>query len=242
MPKLLVGAPFVPLSRRSALFACVCSCFAGPARVLAFSDSHFWDKEDPSAWTPDQVSQLTTDSPWAKQVTADLNENNSSGPTSTTRMGGRGGRRGGVAGGGSSPSNLPKFKAVIRWASATPIRTALKLKFPDSLAGHYVISVSGVPIMSPPSAGEDENTKPGNDPFAGLKEQTSLQLKRGEPIEPGVAYEDPSDTSTIYFGFLPQLARVTEAKTATFSMNTGPLAVKAKFNISEMKYRGELAV
>jgi hypothetical protein len=29
---------------------------------------------------------------------------------------------------------------------------------------------------------------------------------------------------------------------ATFSMSTGPLSVKAKFNIGEMKYRGELAV
>jgi hypothetical protein len=242
MAELMVSSSPTLLSRRSALLVFLCSCSVNPARVLAFGDSHFWDKEDPSAWTPDQVTQLTTDSPWAKQVSADLNDNTSGGPANAPRMGGRGGRRGTAGGAGSTSPNVPRFKAVVRWASAAPIRTALKLKFPESLSGHYVISVSGVPIMSPPPADENAGGKPGTDPFAGLKEQTSLQLKRGEPIEPGVAYEDPSDTSTIYFGFLPQLARVTEAKTATFSMSTGPLVVKAKFNLGEMKYRGELAV
>lgn len=127
------------------------------------------------------------------------------------------------------------MQAVIRWASAKPIREALHLKFPDALSAHYVISVSNLPIVS----GQDDSA---TDPFAALKEQTSLEVKRGEPIQPGVAYQDPDDTSTIYFGFLPSLVPVADAKTATFQTNTGPLAAKAKFNLMKMKYRGELAV
>ena len=117
------------------------------------------------------------------------------------------------------------------------MREALKLKFPNSLDGHYIISVSGLPVMSEtPGDADNDNS------LAALKEQTSLLLKRGEPLEPGIAYESPNDTSTVYFGFLPQLANVSEAKTALFTMSTGPLSIKAKFNLEQMKYRGELAV
>jgi hypothetical protein len=206
---------------------------------LAFGAAHFWDKEDPSAWTPDEISQLSTNSPWAKQVNAELKSNESSMAASTPRTPGRGGRR---STGGESAPDLPKFQGIVRWASAAPIREALKLKFPDSLTGHYVISVSGLPVMSGAESGEDEGGKARSDSLASLKEQASLQLKRGEPIQPGIAYEYPDDTSSIYFGFLPQLLRVSEAKTALFAMSTGPLSVRAKFNLEQMKYRGELAV
>lgn len=209
--------------------------FAGTGRLFASDTSHFWDKEEPSTWTPVQVSELTNSSPWAMSVTAELKSNGSNMAASAPQVAGRGGRRGGVAA-GAPPQTLPKMQAVIRWASAKPIREALHLKLPESLNGHYVISVSGLPIIS----GEDSASE--SDPFAALKEQTSLEVKRGEPIAPGVAYQDPSDTSTIYFGFLPALVPLTEARTAIFQTNTGPLAAKAKFNLTKMKYRGELAV
>jgi hypothetical protein len=200
--------------------------------LSAWASSHFWDKDDPSTWTADEITQLTTKSPWAKEATAELKSNDSNMAGAAPRAAGRG-RRGGGSAGAASPG-LPKFQSIVRWASAKPIREALKLKFPESLAGHYVISVSGLPIISPGDTGDDS--------FATIKDQTALLLKRGEPIQPGVAYQDPNDTSTIYFGFLPQLANVADAKTAIFTMSTGPLEVKVKFNLEEMKYRGELAV
>jgi hypothetical protein len=114
---------------------------------------------------------------------------------------------------------------------------------PESLAEHLVISVTGVPIAVPdagrPSgSGDDANA----DPFATLKQQTTLEVHHNEPVQAGVAHQDPDDTSTVYFGFLPSLVNVANAKTASFSMNTGMLTVKAKFNLPQMKYRGELAV
>ena len=44
--------------------------------------------------------------------------------------------------GAGDTSGSPKFEGVVRWASAKPIRLALKEKFPEDLEGHFVISVS----------------------------------------------------------------------------------------------------
>ena len=131
---------------------------------------------------------------------------------------------------------MPKFQGIVRWVSAKPMLEALKLKLPESLKGHYVISVFGLPI----TAGE---TDPDNkDPFAALKADTTLMLKKSESAQPEIAYQDPADTSSMYFGFLPSMLNVESAKVASFSMTSGPFAVKTKFNLEEMKYHGELSV
>ena len=54
------------LSRRSAL-TLAGACLL-PWKNLYASD--FWNKKDPAQWTGDEIDQLTTKSPWAKQVTA----------------------------------------------------------------------------------------------------------------------------------------------------------------------------
>jgi hypothetical protein len=212
-------------------------CF-GPARLGAWSDKRFWETEDPASWTPEQVQELTTKSPWAKSIAAD--PKNGVGAVPAGRSGGRGGRRGGTS---SSTTGVPRFPAIIRWASARPIREALKLHLHASLAEHHVISVTGVPIAAPEadqssSGGGDANA----DPYAFLKQQTTLEAHHNDAVQPGVAHQDSDDTSTIYFGFLPSLVNLADAKVATFSMDTGMLIVKTKFNLADMKYRGELAV
>ena len=221
-------------TRRSVLLASV-ACYTVTDLVSGFGSTHFWDKEEPSAWTPSEIQQLTTESPWAKQTTAILSNNNSSlaGPSTVS------GRRGRMGGGSNrtTTSTLPKFPVVVRWVSAKPMLQAMKLKLPASLNDHYVIGVSGLPIAS---SGSEQGAS--NDPSAALKEQTSLQAKRGDPIQPGEVYQDPNDTSSVYFGFLRQFLDLTEASVATFSTESGPFAIKVKFHLREMKYRGELAV
>lgn len=228
-------------SRRSLLEVGAAALLFGPARLRAWGDARFWEKGDPASWTAEQIEQLTTNSPWAKKVIADLK--NGMGPMPSGREeGGRSGRRGG---GGVNGPAVPRFPAVVRWASAKPIREAMKLKLPESMAEHLVISVSGVPIPTPEEReepGSPQGEARGEDAFASIKRRTALEAHRGEPIEPGVASQEADDTSTIYFGFLPSLVNVADAKTVSFSMNTGVLIVKAKFSLAEMKYRGELAV
>jgi hypothetical protein len=71
---------------------------------------------------------------------------------------------------------------------------------------------------------------------------TSLRTKGQEPAQPGIIRQDPTDTSTLLFGFLHQFLDLSKAKTAIFSTEMGLLAVKAKFNLVRMIYKGELAV
>src|SRR5215471_10338339 len=62
------------LSRRGVL-ALMAS--AGATRLFAASD--FWNKKDPKDWTRDEIDRLTTNSPWAKPVTAQIEANDRDG-------------------------------------------------------------------------------------------------------------------------------------------------------------------
>jgi hypothetical protein len=137
------------VSRRFALRAVTGSWITGSYALLARAPGDdFWNTEQPDKWTPEEIQELTSKSPWAKPVTAQINGNSPLSPA------GRVGRRGGLGtttgrgAGANSGEGSPKFTGVVRWASAKPIRLALKLQFPPSLADHFVISVSGLPTMA----------------------------------------------------------------------------------------------
>jgi hypothetical protein len=63
-----------------------------------------------------------------------------------------------------------------------------------------------------------------------------------EAIQPGVIEPDKNETSTLYFGFLPQLVQLDGDKTVTFTTSMAPLNVKVKFELKQMKFKGELAI
>lgn len=229
------------VSRRFTLRAVAGSLIIGSHSVIAFGpEDEFWNTQQPETWTPEQIEEITSKSPWAKPVTAKLDAN---APLSSA--GGMRGRRGTVPmgrnAGANSGTGSPKFTGVVRWASAKPIRLALKLQFPPSLADHFVISVSGLPIVSGHGAEDTANGEPA-DSYEGLKAQTSLQVKGQEAVQPGVIEPDKNETSTLYFGFLPQLLQLNGDKTVTFATTMAPLSVKVKFELKEMKFKGDLAV
>lgn len=225
------------LSRRAGLkLIAASSVMLDSLRLLATKSSEFWNTEEPSQWSKDQIQQLTSDSPWAKPVTAEVKAYS---PQSMS--GGSAGRRGSGRMGRTSPSapagESPKFSGVVRWLSAKPMLLALKVQLPPDFSHHYVISVSGLPVISGHTEGAD-NT----DTFDALKEATYLRVKGQEPAQPGVIQQDPNDTSTVLFGFLNQFLDLSKVKIATFTTDMGPLSVKAKFDLSHMTYKGELAV
>ena len=225
------------LSRRKALLAMAGSFVIGAKSSSAFGvDSEFWNTEEPNKWTSDEIQELISKSPWAKPVTAELK---AYAPLSSAGGGRR--RNMGVStprAGAGDTSGSPKFQGVVRWASAKPIRLALKEQFPEDLEGHFVISVSGLPIVS--GHGGDDSS--GGDSYAGLKQKTSLQVKGQEAVQPGLIEPDKKETSTLYFGFLPQLVQLDSDKTVTFETTMDPLKVKAKFEMKTMKFKGDLAV
>jgi len=224
------------LSRRKALLAMGGFFAIGVESPLVFGvDGEFWNTEDPDKWTSDEIQELISKSPWAKPVTAELK---AFAPLSSSS-----GRRRNMGvnmprAGAGDTSGSPKFQGVVRWASAKPIRLALKTQFPEDLEGHFVISVSGLPIVS--GHGGDDSTD--GDTYAGLKQKTSLQVKGQEAVQPGLIEPDKKETSTLYFGFLPQLVQLDSDKTVTFETTMDPLRVKAKFEMKTMKFKGDLAV
>ena len=214
-----------------------------PLSLALSPASDFWNTEPPESWTPEQVEEITSKSPWAKPVSAQIRGYSPLSGAGAGRSGG--GRRGGGgtvpmgrSAGANSGEGSPKFTGVVRWASAKPIRLALKLQFPPSLAEHFVISVSGLPIVS--GHGGDDGA--GGDSYDGLKAQTSLQVQGQEAVQPGVIEPDKNETSTLYFGFLPQMIQLDREKTVTFATTIAPLNVKVKFETKEMKFKGELAL
>lgn len=220
------------ISRRASLkFMAASSFLVAPGQLFAAKTSEFWNTEDPSQWSKEQIQQLTTDSPWAKPVTAEVKAYSTQSPN-----GDRGSRRMGRST-NSTASNLPSFPGVVRWLSAQPMRIALKLQLPPDFAHHYVIGVSGLPVISGHSEGADHT-----DSYDLLKESSYLETKGQEPAQPGVIQADPNDTSTLLFGFLNQFLDFSNAKSATFSAEFNPLSVKVKFDLTRMRYKGELAV
>ncbi|HMF78627.1 MAG TPA: hypothetical protein VK604_23425 [Bryobacteraceae bacterium] len=221
-------------TRRALLLAAAGACIPSWNRVFGAKRVDFWNTEDPAKWSSGEIQKLLTESPWAKGIDVQL-PGYGPGPGAGQSGGGRGGRksRGGTNGSAPNPGLSPKFPGTVRWASAKPILMALKMELPHELAGHYVISVSGVPVISGASS---------DDSFDGLKQVTLLRPKGKDSIPPGIIMADSQDTSTLLFGFLPQLADLSGEKPVSFSMKMGPLNVKAKFNPKEMRYRGDLAL
>jgi len=258
--------PLAP-TRRSVL-AIAAGAVAGSVRMYGFS-SDFWNKKEPSGWSGTEIEQLTSKSPWAKEVSAQSSlEQRDDGDMSGSRGrggggggwpggggGGMGGPRGGgmgvpgVGGGGmgrgrgrEGRQSAPSFKATIRWESAQPILDALKTPLPEAFADHYVISVSGLP-MNAERQTEAGSAQSADEMLDHLKAVTLLEAKGKEGAQPGIAQLQPSSAGrSVLFGFSKEILALTpDDKEVTFSTRVGRSNIKAKFNLKEMIYRGELA-
>src|SRR5262252_7196307 len=107
-----------PCTRREIVLRAAAAGAAGWTRLYAFS-SDFWDKKPPSEWSVEEVQKLKTKSPWAKEVSAQMQSSpEGGGGMGGGRAGGGmgipgiggmgGGRRGGMGGGGRRP--MQQFK------------------------------------------------------------------------------------------------------------------------------------
>ena len=254
------------LTRRRVL-AIAAGAVTGSIRLYAFS-SDFWNKKDPSQWSSTEIEQLTSKSPWAKEVSAQSSyeqrdDGDMSGPRGRSGGGGgwpgggggggMGGPRGGGMGipgtggggmgrgrGGGGRPSAQSFKATIRWESANPILEALKTPLPEAFADHYVISVSGLPVNQNGSS----SSEPADDMLDHLKSVTFLEPKGREGAQPGIAQRQPSSAGgSVLFGFSKEiLALKPDDKEVTFSTRVGRSNIKTKFNLKDMIYHGELAV
>ena len=239
-------------NRRSILLAGF-SAAAGSWKVLAAKDTEFWNHKEPSEWTTDEIDRLITRSPWAKEVSATTTPSGQPGgsyPGGQGRSGislpgmggggipGMGGGHGGHGGGhGGGQHSAPQVKLFVRWESATPVLEALRQRLPEAFAGHYVIGVSGVPASETRNQSDDEDAA---DRAKGL---TYLEANN-KSLQPGLAQQSPSaNTNSFLFGFSKDLLTLSaDDGEVHFTTQIGHMQIKAKFSLSEMVYRGKLAV
>jgi len=224
---------------------------AGATRLFAFS-SDFWNKKDPEEWTHEERDQLTSKSPWAKEVSA------SSGQSGYPPGGGGGypggggggwggggmGRRGGM---GRQPMGQA-YKGTVRWESAKPIELALKQDIPKEFSNHYVISVSGFPLNDRSrqyqQTQDEDSAQTTQDMLDRLKQVTFLEPKGRRDAQPGIVRQPVQGTyGSVWFGFDRDFLNLkAEDKEAEFTTQFGRMTIKAKFNLKDMLYRGDLAV
>lgn len=227
---------------------------AGAALLLA---AEFWETKAPEDWTPEEVEQLLTDSPWSQEISLKFVGDTSQpigGGSSGGGIGFPGRRRQPGAGGGIS---LPdggwggKFSAagtrsgafqeadlVVRWSSAAPIRQALLRagaqhieERPDLLERYYVVSLSRIPAPMARLVDDPEKLRS----MARLipKDRPSIRAERIElrpqPGTPGVE---------LYF---PRSAGLSAGdRQIVFELTAEDYQATAKFKPREMIYRGAL--
>ena len=210
----------------------------------AFS-AEFWDEKQPADWTRDEIERLLTKSPWTKE--ASITNTAQTGPLGATRTAiNRRGRMAGGAGGvnpngGSQiPEVTGKWKASVRWESALPVREALKSKITREISENYVINVFGdIPNAVPSDEDSPDQRKLK---FDILQERTRLERK-DDPIDlkrVELAPATPLSPPGTLFYFSRILPLAPEDKQVTFVTKIGPLAIKCKFTLKEMMYRGNL--
>lgn len=211
----------------------------GATPMFAFA-ADFWNRKDPQEWSGEEINQIATKSPWAKEVSASYTPPGGGSPDLSTGLGGHRSREApGI------PSQV--FKGTIRWESAKPVMEALKAPLAEVFANHYVINVTGFPANE--LGGRKAHSQDPNPSMEStldhLKGVSFLQVKDKGAIQPGVVQQPPSGRfgTTILFGFSKESLNLTvEDKEVVFVTEFGRLNLKVKFNLKDMMYHGELAV
>ena len=160
-------------------------------------------------------------------------------------MGGR--STGGGRGGGGGPMPV-SYTATVRWESAKPVQEALKTPLPEGLAGAYVISVSGVPILSSSRQHSDDPDSDtavskglSDEVLERIKNLTYLEPKGKSPAQPSAVQKGPVSSSgmpTLLFGFPREVLQLTaDDREVLFTTKLGQIEVKSKFNLKDMMYK-----
>ena len=196
-----------------------------------FGATEFWNAKDPSTWNDEEIVILTTRSPWSREAVP--NYKSSDDPTgmsdAAASMGGRGGGR------REAPARI-----IVRWESAQPILDALKAPpFAADLAGHYVLTVTNLPIEIIRRGPRGETTP--DDSLDRIQNGATLQARGKDPAEAGIARR--TRIGSFLFGFSSDYLHLTQDdREILFTLDTETLTIKAKFDAKDMIYHGKLAL
>lgn len=221
----------------------------------------FWEKKDPAHWSPKEVQQLLSDSPWARQAEVHVGRGGEGGKeVPEGRQGGgmgwgdygghQGGKGGGMGGRPESQSGPPpgngeagsrRRPVLLRWLSARPISLALRkahLEVPagvlSSSGAEYVIAICGLPHREESGSGEIEKELAGH---------SALILKDGRVLTPSRITCIRQQGSLVVLCHFPTVTPLTLRNgEVEFRATLGSITVKGIFDLTAMKYRGKLAL
>jgi hypothetical protein len=214
----------------------------GAIPVWGASGREFWNEKQSADWTEDEIRELLTKSPWAKEPSVSYN----SGPGNAGRQvgsvggGGYGGMRRtrtpvGAASPGGTSMEKQQYKVVVRWETALPIRIASKKNSTEDPLANYVINVVGdLPMLG---THPDESASESEQRVENLKEYTRIERKNDPIYLAKVVFRSPTET-LFYFDRLDPI--FPDDKQVTFVTKLGPIEAKARFILKEMTYQGKL--
>src|SRR5580693_8997722 len=116
--------------------------------IVASPASEILNQKKPEDWTDDEVQEMLTKSPWAKEASVSvfggaggslLNRNGAMNRSGNMSSSGRQRTNTTQTQSGDAPDL--RYKAIVRWQSALPIREALKEKPTPAVAENYIIAL-----------------------------------------------------------------------------------------------------
>jgi hypothetical protein len=126
--------------------------------------------------------------------------------------------------------------AIVRWETAEPLRAVAKSKLPGDASSSYVISVSGLAMLS------DLGASMGDSGVETLKKSTSLQRSGKKPIAPS-SVTMPFDQAGVILFYFPKDDPIgADEKQIVFQTKLQMFGLKAKFVPKEMSYKGKPAL
>jgi hypothetical protein len=207
--------------------------------ALCSPASEFWNEKKPEEWTDAEIQELLTKSPWAKEGAVSvfggaggslINRNGAMNRSGTWSSGSGKPKSGTTQSQNADDADL-RYKAIVRWQSALPIREALKEKSAAGLADSYIIAVVGDLALADPDADEAQRESR----LDMMKQYTKLD-RHGGPI-PLANIESVKKLGTLFY--FPRAEPIKDGQ-VTFSTKMGPVEVRCKFAVKEMMYRGKL--
>lgn len=236
----------------AALFTLTAAWIAGAGDTRSF-----WNEKEPAEWSDREVQRLRTDSPWARVGSAEVVFENKGGPAIAS---GRKGDRVPIVGpdgkelstgteptrsAGPGPAGpLPKIRVLVRWESAEPLLAATPGQSAADAAKFYVISVSGLMLGDLGNAGRQAPaSSEERDPALDRVMRASFLLREGKDPIPATDIRKASLDGVVSLYF-PRASGPIDAADREVALVTkmGPFALKVKFPLKAMQYRGKLAL
>jgi hypothetical protein len=243
------------------------SCFQISAALLvprfAAAKSEFWNAKAPDKWSAEEIEKLTTDSPWAKGVNVEFQQDTD--PAFTSANSPSIGRAGAIEaprnpahtvqmGPDAEPvrgGSRRREPVIVRWESGQAIRDAYGFPLPAEFKDRYVIGVTRLPygIMEKPKRGgaapvEAESAIQRQQKMRELLQSAAyLEARDKEPAQAGIVRLAPKATQTWLFGFSKEFLNIEPTdREVQFTLHTAMVSLRAKFEPKAMLYRGKLSV